>query len=206
MMYLAAMEDKGLFILPTHRVVYNLEGFQAHSFLEELGSDFSVQAFPYDSHNETSVRKTFLRELASRAHQGRTLGMLLGEEKKYYILSLKDERSFDEAKPGISPSLKALDVNLLHILILQKRLRIGPEELAAGKNVLYFKELEEAASAVRSGRGAAAFFLNPTRVYQVRDVSLAGETMPSKSTFFYPKLLSGLVINPLEPDEAIVVE
>jgi uncharacterized protein (DUF1015 family) len=206
MMYLAAMEDKGLFILPTHRVVYNLEGFQAHSFLEELGSDFSLLVFGYDSQDETAVRRTFLRELASRPNQARALGMLLGEEKKYYILSLKDERSFDDIQPGISPSLKALDVNLLHILILQKRLRIGPQELAAGKNVLYFKEPEEAASAVRSGRGRVAFFLNPTKVYQVRDVSLAGETMPSKSTFFYPKLLSGLVINPLEPDEEIVVE
>jgi uncharacterized protein (DUF1015 family) len=78
--------------------------------------------------------------------------------------------------------------------------------LAAGKNVLYCKEPQEAVQAVQSGRGQIAFFLNPTKVYQVRDVSLAGETMPSKSTFFYPKLLSGLVINPLEPDEEIVVE
>jgi uncharacterized protein (DUF1015 family) len=54
--------------------------------------------------------------------------------------------------------------------------------------------------------GQIAFFLNPTKVYQVRDVSLAGETMPSKSTFFYPKLLSGLVINPLDPHEEIIME
>jgi uncharacterized protein (DUF1015 family) len=85
-------------------------------------------------------------------------------------------------------------------------LNIGPRELAAGKQVLYFKEPAEAASAVQSGMGQIAFFLNPTKVYQVRDVSLAGETMPSKSTFFYPKLLSGLVINPLEPDEEINLE
>jgi uncharacterized protein (DUF1015 family) len=132
--------------------------------------------------------------------------MLLEKDRKYLILSLKEEKSLDEAQPGISSSLKALDVNLLHILIFQKRLRIGPQELAAGKNVLYFKEPEEAAGAVKSGKGQIAFFLNPTRVYQVRDVSLAGETMPSKSTFFYPKLLSGLVINPLDPHEEIVME
>ena len=206
MMYLAAMEDKGLFILPTHRVVYNLEGFQASSFLDQLRSDFSVKAFDFDSQNEKVSREKFLRELASRADRSRSLGMLLEKERKYLILSLKKEKSLDEAQPGISSSLKALDVNLLHILIFQKRLRIGPQELAAGKNVLYFKEPEEAAGAVKSGKGQIAFFLNPTRVYQVRDVSLAGETMPSKSTFFYPKLLSGLVINPLDPHEEIVME
>jgi len=106
----------------------------------------------------------------------------------------------------LSPTLKALDVNLLHIPIFQKLLKIGPQELAAGKNVLYLKEPQEAIETVRSGRGQIAFFLNPTKVTQVRDVSLAGETMPSKSTFFYPKLLSGLVINPLEPDEEIILE
>jgi len=206
MMYLAAMEDEGLSILPTHRVVYGLEGFQASTFLEQLRSDFSLEAFDFDSQNQKAIRQKFLRELASRADRGRSLGMLLEKQKKYYILSLKDERSLEEAQPGISPSLKALDVNLLHILVFQKRLKIGPPELAAGRNVLYFKEPEEAASAVRSGKGQMAFFLNPTKVYQVRDVSLAAETMPSKSTFFYPKLLSGLVINPLEPDEEIVVE
>jgi uncharacterized protein (DUF1015 family) len=78
--------------------------------------------------------------------------------------------------------------------------------LAASQKVLYFKDSGEASSAVLSGEGQIAFFLNPTRVYQVRDVSLAGETMPSKSTFFYPKLLSGLVINPLDPHEEIIVE
>jgi uncharacterized protein (DUF1015 family) len=206
MMYLAAMEDRGLFILPTHRVVYNLENIQAPSFLEQLRSDFSVEAFDFETQNESVIREQFLRELDSRVDRGRSLGMLLRNEKKYFLLSLKEEKSLNESQPGISRTLKALDVNLLHLLIFQKRLKIGPQELAAGKQVLYFKEAGEAASAVQSGKGQMAFFLNSTKVYQVRDVSLAGETMPSKSTFFYPKLLSGLVINPLEPDEEIAVE
>jgi uncharacterized protein (DUF1015 family) len=85
-------------------------------------------------------------------------------------------------------------------------LNIGAQDLAASKKVVYFKDPTDAAAAVHSGEGQVAFFLNPTRVYQVRDVSLAGETMPSKSTFFYPKLLTGLVINPLDPHEKIQVE
>jgi uncharacterized protein (DUF1015 family) len=162
-----------------------------------------VEAFGEPGSDEKSVRERLLRELGSRGEKLRVLGMLLRGEKKYFLLTLKEEDAMDRAEPGISPSLKALDVNLLHILILQKYLGIGAQDLAASQKVVYFKNPGEAASAVQSGEGQAAFFLNPTKVYQVRDVSLAGETMPSKSTFFYPKLLSGLVINPLNPDEEI---
>jgi len=206
MMYFAAMEDPGVFILPTHRVVNNLEGFEPRSFLDQLGADFAVEAFDYQTGDEKNVRGRLLRELASRGEKERVLGMLLQGERKYFLLTLKEDQAMDRAEPGISPSLKALDVNLLHILILQKCLKIQPQDLAASKKVIYFKDPREAASAVQAGEGQAAFFLNPTRVYQVRDVSLAGETMPSKSTFFYPKLLSGLVINPLPPDEEVVGE
>jgi uncharacterized protein (DUF1015 family) len=206
MMYFAAMEDQGVFILPTHRVVNKVAGFESKSFLEALRSDFAVEAFGEPGSDEKSVRERLLRELGSRGEKSRVLGMVLPGEKKYFLLTLKDDRAMDRAEPGISPSLKALDVNLLHILILQKYLGIGAQDLAASRKVVYFKDPGEAAAAVRAGEGEAAFFLNPTRVYQVRDVSLAGETMPSKSTFFYPKLLSGLVINPLPPDEKITGE
>lgn len=203
MMYLSAMEDEGVIILPTHRAVFGLDGFASSSFLRDLSGDFSLQSFDFGPQDETAVREKFLREFASRSDRSRSLGMLLQKENKYFILNLKNDRALDAASPGISPSLKALDVNLLHLLIFQKRLKIGPQELTAGKNVLYFKEALDAVQAVQSGRGQAAFFLNPTKVSQVRDVSLAGETMPSKSTFFYPKLLTGLVMNPLDPHEEI---
>jgi uncharacterized protein (DUF1015 family) len=206
MMYFAAMEDPGVFILPTHRVVYNLENFTADSFLDQVRSDFSVEAFPFQTGQEKDVRDRLLRELAARSEKERVLGMQVKGLKKYFLLALKDDRVIDWVEPGIAPSLKALDVNLLHIPILQKRLNIRPQDLAASKNVLYFKDPGDACFAVLSGEGQIAFFLNPTRVYQVRDVSLAGHTMPSKSTFFYPKLLSGLVINPLDPHEEIVEE
>ncbi len=206
MMYLAAMEDEGLVILPTHRVVAGLEKFQPSTFMEQLSSNFSVESFAFNEMNEDRVREKFLRELATRSEQGRTLGMMLGEVTQYFLLSLKEERFLEEAAPALSPALKSLDVNLLHILVFQRLLQIGPQELAAGKHVLYSQDPLEAVQAVKSGKGQIAFFLNPTKVYQVRDVSLAGETMPSKSTFFYPKLLSGLVINPLEPDEKVAVE
>jgi uncharacterized protein (DUF1015 family) len=206
MMYFAAMEDRGVFILPTHRVVYNLENFEANSFLDQLRSDFSIEAFEFQRGNGKDVRDRLLQRLGARSEKERVLGMEVKGLKKYFLLTLRDDEAMDRVEPRIAPSLKALDVNLLHIPILQKRLNIRPQDLAASKKVLYFKDPGDAASAVQAGEGQIAFFLNPTRVYQVRDVSLAGETMPSKSTFFYPKLLSGLVINPLDPHETVSTE
>jgi uncharacterized protein (DUF1015 family) len=206
MMYFAAMEDPGVFILPTHRVVNNLEGFKPGDFLDRIRPDFSPTAFDFQPGEERSVLERLMKELAARAEKERVLGMALKGFNKYFLLALNDERTIDRAEPGLAPSLKALDVNLLHIPILKKHLEIGAQDLAASKKVVYYKDPAEAAAAVRSGDGQIAFFLNPTTVYQVRDVSLAGETMPSKSTFFYPKLLSGLVINPLNPDEEITGE
>jgi uncharacterized protein (DUF1015 family) len=200
------MEDPGVFILPTHRVVSSLENFEAASFLDQLRQDFMVETFEFQEGNEEAVRDRFLQQLAFRPEKERVLGMLVKGLKKYYLLTLKDNRAIKRIEPAIAPSLEALDVNLLHIPILQKRLNIAAQDLAASKKVVYFKDPGEAAAAVHSGEGQIAFFLNPTRTHQVRDVSLAGETMPSKSTFFYPKLLSGLVINPLDPHEEIALE
>jgi uncharacterized protein (DUF1015 family) len=174
--------------------------------LDQLQRDFMVEAFEFQEGNHKAVRDRLLQQLAFRPETERVLGMLLKGPQKYYLLTLKDNRAVKLVEPGIAPSLEALDVNLLHIPILKKRLNIGAQDLAASKKVLYVKDPAEAAAAVQSGDGQIAFFLNPTRTYQVRDVSLAGETMPSKSTFFYPKLLSGLVINPLDPHEEIAVE
>jgi uncharacterized protein (DUF1015 family) len=203
MMYFADMEDPGVFILPTHRVVSGLEGFKAESFLDRLRSDFGIEAFDSQPGEEKAILDRLLTELAARSQKERVLGMAMKGVNKLLLLALKDERTIDQAEPGIAPSLKALDVNLLHIPILKKHLNIGAQDLAASKKVSYVKDPAEAYAAVQSGEGQIAFFLNPTRTHQVRDVSLAGETMPSKSTFFYPKLLSGLVINPLNPDEEI---
>lgn len=203
MMYLAAMEDEGLVILPTHRVVAQLEGFNASSFLQMIGQTFTVETFSFSNDTERAARDRLLKALAQAAAKSRSLGMLLAGLSSYFLLSLKNEAVFEEVIPNMPPSLKALDVNILHVPIFQKLLRIGPAELAAGKNVTYFKDPGEAAEMVLSGKGQGAFFLNPTTVYQVRDVALAGETMPSKSTFFYPKILDGLVMHPLDPHEEI---
>lgn len=206
MVYLTNMEDEGLLILPTHRLVSGLPDFQPALFLNQIQQRFDVESYPGLAPDQKSGCTNFLRELARRGHRGKSLGMVLNGYTHYFLLTLKGEEVGQPITNHLHPILKKLEVNLLHLLILQNILNIKNEDLTAGKYVRYLRDPYEAGKDVLLGKGQIAFFLNPPQVAQVRDVSLVGETMPSKSTFFYPKLLSGLVINPLEPDEEIPLE
>jgi uncharacterized protein (DUF1015 family) len=88
-----------------------------------------------------------------------------------------------------------LDVAVLQGLVLETILGIGSDALASGDNLTYTRNTEEALAAVDAGTYQAAFFLNPIQAEEVIAVAAAGERMPQKSTFFYPKLVTGLVIN-----------
>jgi uncharacterized protein (DUF1015 family) len=90
-----------------------------------------------------------------------------------------------------------LDVSIAHTLILEELLHLQPEDLTAGKYVTYTYEEQEALNAVAQGKAQAALFLNATRVRQICDIADADDQMPQKSTYFYPKLITGLVMNPL---------
>ena len=101
----------------------------------------------------------------------------------------------------MSAAAKQLDVNVLHKLILEGVLGVGDKQLASQSNVTYIKDIgdaiEQSVASVDSGQSQVVFFMNPTRVEQVQDIAAAGEKMPQKSTFFYPKVYTGLVINKL---------
>jgi uncharacterized protein (DUF1015 family) len=98
---------------------------------------------------------------------------------------------------GHSDAWKALDVSIAHTLVLEELLGLKPEDLTAGKFVYYTHEDQEALSALRQGKAQVALFLNATRVRQICDIADADDQMPQKSTYFYPKLSTGLVFNPL---------
>ena len=144
------------------------------AFLDRLGSDFSLQAFAYVSGEEKNVLNRLLREMAARSGKERVLGMALKGLNTYFLLTLQDEKAIERAEPGLAPSLKALDVNLLHVPILKKILNIGAQDLAASQKVVYFKDPAEAAAArdavkaalerhgldVRTQVGIARFFID----------------------------------------------
>jgi uncharacterized protein (DUF1015 family) len=98
---------------------------------------------------------------------------------------------------GRSEAYRRLDAVILEELVLKGALEMSGDDIAAKRGLAYAKSIAEARGAVRDGSYDAAFLLRPTPVPQVREVAAAGETMPPKSTFFFPKLLTGIVFNPL---------
>ena len=101
----------------------------------------------------------------------------------------------EKLMPTASKALRELDVSVLHTLVLERIFGIDKENMANQKNLTYTRVLDEAIEAVDNGSADCSFILNPPRGSEIRDVALAGEKMPQKSTYFYPKLTTGLVMN-----------
>ena len=181
------MDDPGLKVLPTHRLLYGLEVFELHSFLDQVDEDFSIQEFKdkeelYDYLDQNQDKKVFGFKAKST---------------DYYGFEFKNEKVLDTIEGDFSRDYKELDVSILHNIILDKYLGIDKKALAAKTNLDYIRYRDKALEKLESGKYQAAFILNPTSVKEVKDIADQGEKMPQKSTDFYPKLLTGLVINKL---------
>lgn len=113
------------------------------------------------------------------------------------------KKALDLLNPGKSDAYKGLDVTVLHSLILEKIFGIDKENMANQVNLKYTRDLEEACECANTDEYNCSFILNATKVSEIKDVALAGEKMPQKSTYFYPKLITGLVMNELVPVDEI---
>jgi uncharacterized protein (DUF1015 family) len=204
MMTFVNMRNSGLVVLPTHRLVKNLENIDFDSMLDKINENFDVKAYPYlrDEDKET-VRKSLFEEMTKLFDKGRHAFGLYANNGAFYLLLLKDISVMNKALPDASEPARALDVNVLHKLILENILAIGDKQLASESNLTYIKDIGDAIfesiNKIDSGQAQMIFFMNPTRVDQVSAVAAQGEKMPQKSTFFYPKIYTGLVINKLSP-------
>lgn len=186
-MMLVNMEHPGLVVFPTHRIVRGLEGFDSEKVLKESEAYFDL-----------------IPDVAV-AHAGAELEKLYGESKHAFalytggedctIMVLKDLEAVKKLLPDMSDAYCQLDVSVLHSLVLERIFGIDKENMANQKNLTYTRDIEEALEAVKDKAADCCFLLNPTRVQEIRDVALAGEKMPQKSTYFYPKLITGLVMN-----------
>jgi uncharacterized protein (DUF1015 family) len=197
-MFLARIEDPGLVILPAHRALFNLTDFQPQRFEEDLNKFFNIERIDFTKRSEPADRKTVLDTMAHRADHGHTFGMRIRGEHSYYLLTLRNEADMDAIIPGRSPAYRRLDVSILHHLIIDRLLGIKMETHKLGLNIEYIKEADDTVNRVADGTAEVIFLMNPTKVTEVRDVATAGERMPQKATYFYPKLLSGLVMSKLE--------
>ena len=189
MMYLVDMQHPGLVVFPTHRMVRDLESFDKNEVLKGCEEYFDITKF-------TSVGN-INSELAKQYKQGKkAFGFYCGKGE-WYLLVLKDIEVMAKVLPDLSEASQQLDVSVLHSLILEKTMGIDKENMANQINLTYTKFFEEAIMKVDKGEFQCSFILNPTRVTEIRDVAAAGEKMPQKSTYFYPKMITGMVMNDL---------
>jgi uncharacterized protein (DUF1015 family) len=202
MTYLTAMNDPGLSILPSHRLVRRCAGFHVSSFLEKVERWFEVSPVPLGE-SDSSVDCRRIQDLLAEKG-GSTTAIVFHHHgsPEAYLLSLKPNRR-DEMGEDLHRCLKELDVLVLSRLVLQKTLGFSIEDLNNEEVFNYQSDLQRAFSLVDSGIFQMTFLLNPTRIEQVRDVAGNGLIMPRKSTFFYPKVLSGLVFNKMDPHETL---
>jgi uncharacterized protein (DUF1015 family) len=190
-MFLTRMEDPGLLILPTHRVVHGIEDFDAARFVERVREQFEVEEVP------GTVSPEDLRERLARKGRARTA----------FLVGLKDRRLLLALRPGAETAvrgpapLRTVDVAVLHALVFEEILGIDRSAQEKQTNLRYVKDFEAALGEAGRSEVQAAFLLNPTRVEQLQAVADAGEVMPQKSTYFFPKIASGLVLNPIVPEE-----
>ncbi len=192
MTYISNMEEPGLTIYPTHRLIDRLEGFELNRYIREIETYFDVQSYPF------LHKKDFFAALQS-AEKGRpAFGLYTTDSDDLFLLTLKNHEKIQPLLgPDLSPALQELDVTVLHTVLLDHFLGIGEKELKAQSHVRYVKDAEDALHTINDRDAQLAFLMNATRVEQLRKVSLKGEKMPQKSTYFYPKLLTGLVLNSL---------
>jgi uncharacterized protein (DUF1015 family) len=197
-MFLTSMEDPGLTILPAHRALFNLTDFQPRRFEDDLNRFFNIERIDFDNQSESKDLQTILDTMAHRAEHAHVFGMRVKDEQSYYLLNLRNEADMDALLPDKSQSYRRLDVSILHHLIIDKLLGIRMDTHKMGLNIEYIKDAEEADKRVHDNAAEVVFFMNPTKVREVREVAAAGERMPQKATYFYPKLLTGLVMHKLD--------
>lgn len=185
--------DQGLIILPTHRLVGNLPGLDAEALRVKLSAFFHVRPF-----GSADSLPSFLKAMEEQGQNEHVFGMY-GSNHVLYIVSLKKDAPIEDLLPGDkSEAWRQLDVAVLDNLILDRMLGIGSDQRKNQQNLTYTKDAKWALEQVDKGNYQLAFILNPTRVTEVIDVAQARDKMPQKATYFYPKLLTGLVINPLD--------
>ncbi len=188
LMFLCSLADTGLLVFPTHRLLSGLSGDQAkqQAIREVLTRDFDVEEL-------AEVRELEPNSGAERV----AFGYMDSFHKQPYRVVLKDQTIADRVLEGMPEPYRRLDTAVLEALVLREALGMSEDDISHLRGLDYSKSLDDAIDAVQTGRADAGFFMRATPVEQVREVAATGESMPPKSTYFFPKVPTGLVFNPL---------
>jgi uncharacterized protein (DUF1015 family) len=190
------MDGEGITILPTHRVMTGLAGWDPASFLRKAEQYFRISRLPFGDSSDKQ-QAVQLRHIISHA-PAPAFGAFLHGEDAFYSLEAKPDLPWDSLLPDLSTAQRLLNVNILHRIAFARCLGIDEAAVQKERHLAYIRDFDEAVGAVQRGAAQACFLLTPVRIEQVRDIAFAGGTLPQKSTDFYPKLLSGLAMYSLQ--------
>ncbi len=185
LMCLVALEDPGLTVFPTHRLVRGLRPDQHETLAEALRRDFAIQRL-----DDTA-------QLPPASGDTVRIGYIDAHAQTPFRLTLRDPAIADRALPDRAEPYRRLDTAVLEALVLKGALRMSDDDIDHLNGLGYARDADQALALVQSGEDDAAFFMAPTPVHRVQAVAAAGESMPPKSTYFYPKVPTGLLFNPL---------
>lgn len=181
------MDDPGLQVLPTHRLLYGIKDFDLDKFLEKTAVDFNIYTF--------KNKKEMYNFLDN--NKNKNVFGFKSKDDLFRVFELTNKNKLEKIKENHSQEYASLDVTILHKVLLEDYLGIDEKALEAKTNLDYIRYRDNAFSSLKDDKYQAAFILNPTSVEEVKKIADKGEKMPQKSTDFYPKLLTGLVINKL---------
>ncbi len=199
MTFLVNGDDPNLVVFPTHRHVHSLASFSFDALLQGVRAWFSVEELAPGADAESA-----LAALRRAGAAGPSVVAAAADGRAAVLTLRRDlDLSTHPTLASKAPALRKTDVALLHSGILEHVLGITPEAQAAKTNLWYPQDGRGALSSLRQGQGQVLFLMNATPVAQVRDVAEAHEVMPQKSTFFYPKVFTGLAIHTLDPSRAV---
>jgi uncharacterized protein (DUF1015 family) len=185
LMCLVALQDPGLTVFPTHRLVRGLRPDQHEALATVLRRDFEIERL-----DDTA-------QLAPAASRAVRIGYIDAHFKQPFMLTLRDPAIADAALPGRAEPYRRLDTAVLEAIILRGALEMTDDDIDHLDGLGYARDFHQALELVQSAEYDAAFFMAPTPVERVHEVAAAGESMPPKSTYFFPKVPTGLLFNPL---------
>lgn len=187
LMALVALEDPGLTVFPTHRLVSGLDAAQQEALRDAILRDFDAE--PLDDPRAL--------EPPPAADGAVRIGYIDAHFRRPYRLTLRDPAIADAAMPGHAEPYRRLDTAVLEALLLDRALGYSAERIDHLDGFGYARDLDQALELIGTGAYDAAFVMGSTPVERIREVAAAGESMPPKSTYFFPKIPTGVVFNPL---------
>lgn len=196
MSYFTNLDDENLLVFPTHRII--TKWIEPYVILEKVKKYFDLKEFEFSGQNKAEVKTKFLKAIEDENQKQISMGLYMKNVNKFYLLTLRENVDSILNEYEVPDVLKKLDLTVLHKVLITKEFEYSQEEQMAQDGIKYIKQESEAFDMIDSGKAEASFIMAYPKIKDIKEISEAGFRMPQKSTYFYPKLLSGIVINPLK--------